>query len=131
MFITRLIIMAFVILGIAHSIPGIEVPNFWAAAFFALILGIFNAIVRPLLLILTLPITLLTVGLFALVINALTFWMAGNLSIGVKVALLFRCFLGRSCHLGNEHPTQSHTTISSKDFRLVDDPPQLFFSRDL
>lgn len=94
MFITRLIIMAFVILGIAHSIPGIEVPNFCAAAFFALILGIFNAIVRPLLLILTLPITLLTVGLFALVINALTFWMAGNLSIGVKITSFSGAFWG-------------------------------------
>lgn len=63
MFFIRLIIIAFVILGISHCISGIEVPSFWGAAFFALILGILNAIVRPLLLMVTLPITILTVGL--------------------------------------------------------------------
>ncbi|MBS0652175.1 MAG: phage holin family protein [Verrucomicrobia bacterium] len=94
MFVIRLIIMAFVILGIAHCIPGIEVPSFWAAAFFALILGILNAIVRPLLLIFTLPITILTVGLFALIINALTFWMAGSLSFGVEVTSFSGAFWG-------------------------------------
>lgn len=94
MFFIRLIIMAFVILGIAHCIPGIDVSNFWAAVFFALILGVFNAVVRPLLLILTLPISILTIGLFALVINALTFWMAGTFSIGVEVSSFSGAFWG-------------------------------------
>lgn len=94
MFVIRLIILAFVILGIANCIPGIEVHNFWSAAFFALILGILNTVVRPLLLIFTLPITILSVGLFALIINALTFWMAGSLSFGVEVTSFSGAFWG-------------------------------------
>ncbi len=94
MFFIRLIIIAFVILGIAHCIPGIEVSNFLAAIFFALILGVFNAVVRPILLVLTLPISVLTIGLFALVINALTFWLAGVFSIGVEVTSFSGAFWG-------------------------------------
>src|SRR3990172_8671810 len=90
----RWFILAFVILGIAHTIPGIYVSSFGAALLFALVLGVINAFIRPLLLILSLPITLLTVGLFALVINALTFWLAGSISAGVHVEGFWGAFWG-------------------------------------
>lgn len=65
------IVSAIVIFSIAYVLPGIHVANFTAALVFALILGIINAFLKPVLIILTLPITILTLGLFTLVINAL------------------------------------------------------------
>ena len=94
MLLVRLVLMALVILGIAHTIPGIEVPNFWSAALFACMLALFNGVIRPILLILTLPVTILTIGLFALVVNGLTFWMAGELSFGVHITSFWGAFWG-------------------------------------
>jgi putative membrane protein len=77
----------------AELVPGIEVQGLWTLLGAALLLGIVNAVVRPLLVILTLPITLLTLGLFLLVINAamlgLVAWMFDNFTIsGFLAALL-------------------------------------------
>ena len=69
----------------AHVVPGFEFNNFTTALIAAAILGLVNAIVRPILIILTLPFTLLTLGLFLFVINALMLWLVGFLTPGFVV----------------------------------------------
>lgn len=81
----RLLVAAFGLWLAAELVPGIEVQGLWTLLGAALLLGIVNAVVRPLLVILTLPITLLTLGLFLLVVNAamlgLVAWMFDNFTI--------------------------------------------------
>jgi len=76
---------AVALLAVAYLLPSVQVASFGAALVAALVLGLFNALVRPLLVLLTLPITLLTLGLFLLVINGLLFWAAGSLLDGFSV----------------------------------------------
>ncbi len=64
---------------------GVEVRNFWAALIAALVLGLANLLVRPLLLLLTLPINLLTLGLFTLVVNGIVFLLAASFTPGFHV----------------------------------------------
>ncbi len=93
-FIIRLLLNALVILGVAHFVPGLIVSSFWAALIFAIILGIVNAVIRPILLLLTLPITILTLGLFALIVNVFTFWFASLLSVGIYVQTFWGALFG-------------------------------------
>lgn len=83
---------------LAASLPGsgVRVQEFGlgTALVFALVLGLLNAFVRPLLLLLTLPLNLLTLGLFTLVINAAIFWLATLFPLGVKVDGFFGAFVG-------------------------------------
>ncbi|HEY9744083.1 MAG TPA: phage holin family protein [Coleofasciculaceae cyanobacterium] len=69
----------------ANIVPGFIVKNFVAALVAAVILGLVNAIIRPILVLLTLPITLVTLGLFLFVVNALTIWLAGSITPGFIV----------------------------------------------
>lgn len=69
----------------ANLVPGFAVKNFVSALVAAVILGLINAIIRPILVILTLPITFVTLGLFLFVINALTIWLAGSITPGFQV----------------------------------------------
>lgn len=78
----------------AHIVPGFFVRSFIAAAIAAVILGLVNAIVKPILIILTLPLTILTLGLFLFVINALTIWLAGTLTPGFEVRGFIPALLG-------------------------------------
>lgn len=73
---------------------GIQVSGFGAAMIAALVIGLLNAFVRPLLILLTLPVTLLTMGLFLFVINALTFQMASGILEGFQVAGFWQALLG-------------------------------------
>ena len=73
---------------------GVVVTNYGAAMIAALVLGLLNAFVRPLLIILTLPVTLLTMGLFLFVINAITFQMASYLLDGFQVTGFWAALLG-------------------------------------
>jgi putative membrane protein len=73
---------------------GVVVQNYGAAMIAAMVLGLLNAVVRPLLIILTLPVTLLSMGLFLFVINALTFQMASYLLDGFHVAGFGAALLG-------------------------------------
>jgi len=82
------------IFAIAYFLPGIGVSGIYAAFIAALILGIINAILRPLLVLLTLPINVITLGLFTLVINALLFWFASTIVKGFEVADFKAAFLG-------------------------------------
>ncbi len=73
------------LLVVAYILPGIAVASFGSAMIAALVLGLLNALVKPVLVILTIPITILTLGLFLLVLNALLFWFAGSVLSGFKV----------------------------------------------
>ena len=92
--ILRLIINALIILGLAYYLPGIAVESFYAALIIALLLGLLNAVIRPILILLTLPVTILTLGLFTLVINALLFWFVSTVVKGFDVAGFGPAFLG-------------------------------------
>ncbi|MCA1646904.1 MAG: phage holin family protein [Chloroflexi bacterium] len=85
---------AAVLLASRISQGGIEVTSTVAAIAFALVLGILNAFLRPILLLLTLPLNLLTLGLFTLVVNAIVFWIASGIDVGVAVHDFGAAFLG-------------------------------------
>ena len=74
------------LLAVAYLYSGVVVTSFGAALIAAAVLGALNTVVRPLLVLLTLPVTLLTVGLFLFVINALMFWAAASLVSGLNVS---------------------------------------------
>jgi len=90
----RWAINAAALLLVAEVVPGISVSSFYSALVVALVLGIMNALVRPLLIFLTLPINILTLGLFTLVINALLFWFVSTVVKGFEVAGFTAAFFG-------------------------------------
>src|SRR3989344_8363329 len=90
----RWLISALSVIVTAYVVPGVRVANFWTALIAALILGLINALIRPLVLLLTLPVNIVTLGLFTLVINALMFWLASSLVKGFDVANFTAAFLG-------------------------------------
>ncbi|WP_368644475.1 phage holin family protein [Castellaniella ginsengisoli] len=79
------ILNAVALLVVAYILPGITVASFGSALIAALVLGLLNAVVKPLLILLTLPLTIVTLGLFLLVLNALVFWFAGSILKGFQV----------------------------------------------
>jgi putative membrane protein len=79
------IIGTITILIVAYLLPGVRVSNLSSAVIAAAILGILNAIVKPILVLLTLPLTILTLGLFLFIVNAVVFLLAGSLFKGFKV----------------------------------------------
>ena len=85
---------ALALLTVAYVLPGIVVDGFTAALVAALILGLINMLLRPLLIILTLPVTLVTFGLFILVINGVLFWFAGSVLKGFEVSGFWVGILG-------------------------------------
>ena len=92
--ILRWILSAVALIAITYFVPGILVSNFYAALIAALVLGLINALIRPILLILTLPVNILTLGLFTFVINALLFWLAATIVKGFFVAGFWPAFWG-------------------------------------
>jgi putative membrane protein len=93
-FLIRLVVNAVALLAVAYVLPGVHVSSFTGALVSALILGIVNAVVRPILVILTLPIVIITLGLFTLVINAITFYFVGHLGLGLRVDGFGTAFVG-------------------------------------
>ncbi len=89
----RLVITAISIVVAAKLLPGLEVRDLGSALLFALVLGILNALLKPVLLLLTLPLNLLTLGLFTLVVNAILFWLAAQFPLGVTVSGFTSAFL--------------------------------------
>ena len=85
MLLLRLIINMAALFVVAYFVPGVHVSSILGAFIAAIILGIANAIVKPVLIILTLPVEILTLGLFTFVINAFLFWIVGHLGIGLSV----------------------------------------------
>ena len=94
MLLARWIVNAAALVLVAYIYPGVHVESFMAALFAALPLGLVNAVIRPLLVILTLPVTLLTLGLFLFVINALCFWLVAELIPGFTVGGFGAALLG-------------------------------------
>jgi putative membrane protein len=97
-FILRMLITATVAYGLSKLLDGVHIRSFGTAIGFVLILGLLNAFVKPLLILLTLPITLFTLGLFLLVINVLMIYLAASFFPGVHIdgfmwALLFGVLL--------------------------------------
>ncbi|HEX9184742.1 MAG TPA: phage holin family protein [Burkholderiales bacterium] len=88
------LINALALLTVAYVLPGIRVEDFGAALVAALVLGLVNAFIRPLLILLTLPATILTLGLFIFVINGLLFWMVGSWLPGFSVTGFWWGFFG-------------------------------------
>jgi putative membrane protein len=84
--IVRWLLLAAALLLVAHLYTGVQVTGFGAALVAALVLGLLNTLLRPLLVLLTLPVTLITLGLFLFVINALLFWGAATVLSGFTVA---------------------------------------------
>lgn len=76
---------ALALLIVSRVVSGIHLDNFGAALIAVIVLGLINALIKPVLLLLTLPITVLTLGLFALVINALMLMLAGSVISGFRV----------------------------------------------
>ncbi len=94
-FVLRLLLTALAVMLASYVFPGwIDVRNFGAALIFALVLGLLNAFLRPVLLLLTLPLTLLTLGLFTFVVNAIVFWVATLFPVGVEVHGFGGAFVG-------------------------------------
>ena len=96
--ILRIALTALAVVILAKILPGVEVDSYGTAIFVAIVLSLLNFIVKPLLIILTLPVTVLTLGLFLLIINALIILMADSLVDGFMVnsiwwALLFSLLL--------------------------------------
>lgn len=92
------IVSAMVVFSIAYIMPGVRVADFTSALVVALVLGIINAFLKPILLILTLPINILTLGLFTFVLNALLILLASKIVPGFVVdgfltALIFGIIL--------------------------------------
>ena len=83
--ILKWLLSAAALLGVAYIYGGVSVASFGTAMIAALVIGLLNMLVRPILVVLTIPVTLITLGLFLFVINALMFWAASGLLGGFQV----------------------------------------------
>jgi putative membrane protein len=83
--VVRWLLLAAALLLVAQIYPGVVVASFGSAMIAALVLGLFNTLLRPILVLLTLPVTVLTLGLFLFVINALMFYFAASVLQGFHV----------------------------------------------
>lgn len=82
------------LIAVAYLMPSVSVASFATALVAALVLGLVNAVIRPILVLLTLPVTVLTLGLFIFVINGLLFWAVGSFIAGFHVAGFWSGVLG-------------------------------------
>ena len=88
------ILNAIALLAVTYLLPSIQISGFGTALLAALVLGFINTLVRPILAILTLPITVLTLGIFYLVLNGLLFWLASALLPGFQVQGFIPAMIG-------------------------------------
>jgi putative membrane protein len=83
--IIKWLLSAVALLAVAYLYSGVQVASFGSALIAAAVIGLLNMVVRPVLVVLTLPVTIVTLGLFLFVINALLFWAASGLLSGFQV----------------------------------------------
>jgi len=88
------ILNALALLAVAYLMPSIHVAGFAAALIAAAVIGLVNMLIRPVLVLLTLPVTILTLGLFIFVINGLLFYLVGHILQGFEVHSLWTGVLG-------------------------------------
>ena len=93
-FLLRLVVNAAALWVAAQLVPGIVVTGFTPLFLAALVLGLINAVVRPILLILTLPLTLVTLGLFIFVLNAFCLWLTSRIVPGFEIHSFGAALLG-------------------------------------
>lgn len=92
--ISKVLISALALLLVAYLVPSIEVQSVYVAIIAAVILGFLNLIARPILIVLTLPITIVTLGLFIFIINAAIFWFVASFVEGFVVEGFWAALLG-------------------------------------
>jgi putative membrane protein len=92
--IVRWLLLAAALLLVAQIYPGVQVKSFGSAMIAALVIGLLNTLLRPILVLLTLPVTLLTLGLFLFIINAAMFYAAANVLDGLNVAGFTAALIG-------------------------------------
>ena len=92
--ILKWLLSAAALLAVAYLYSGVVVTSFTGALIAAAVLGALNAVLRPILVVLTLPVTLVTLGLFLFVVNALMFWAAASLVSGLSVTGFGAALLG-------------------------------------
>ena len=83
--IVKWLLSAAALLAVAYLYGGVQIQSYSAALIAALVIGLFNRILRPVLVVLTLPVTIISLGLFLFVINALMFWAAAGMLDGFHV----------------------------------------------
>ena len=88
------LLSAAALLAVANLYAGVTVTSFTSALIAAAVLGLLNAVLRPVLVLLTLPVTVITLGLFLFVINALMFWAAASLLTGFAVSGFVAALIG-------------------------------------
>lgn len=92
--VARILLIAFTLLLVAQYVPGFEVSNFYSALVIALVLGVISVTLKPLIVILTLPINLVTLGLFTFVINGFLLWWVASFVDGFSVGGFIPAFAG-------------------------------------
>jgi len=92
--VVRWLLLAAALLLVAQIYPGVVITGFGSALIAALVLGLLNALLRPVLVLLTLPVTVLTLGLFLFVINALMFYFAASVLDGFNVTSFVAALIG-------------------------------------
>jgi putative membrane protein len=92
--IAKWLLSAAALLFVAYVYTGVEVTSFTAALIAAFVIGLLNTVVRPILVVLTFPVTLVTMGLFLFVINALMFWSAAGVLDGFHVRGFVAALIG-------------------------------------
>lgn len=92
--ILKWLLSAAALLAVAHLFSGVQVASFTSALLAAAVIGLFNVVLRPVLVVLTFPVTLITLGLFLFVINALLFWAASGLLAGFQVSGFWAALVG-------------------------------------
>ena len=123
--ILRLLFNALGLILISSLVDGIHVEGFYSALVAAVVLGILNIIIKPILLILTLPVTIVTLGLFAFVVNASLFWFAASFIEGFAVtgfsyALLGSILMSVISIIGNRWINQG-STPKKVEYREIKD----------
>jgi len=93
-FLINWLLKAVALLIVAHFVPGIQMVGLDVALIAAAVIGLMNVLVKPILVIFTLPITVLTLGLFILVINGLMFWIVGHYLEGFQVQTVMAGMIG-------------------------------------
>ena len=88
-----IVLSAAVVLA-AHVIPGIAVTSWTAALIVGIVLGLINTFIKPVLTILTIPISIITLGIFGIVLNALLFWLAAYFVVGFSITGFLAALLG-------------------------------------
>ncbi|MBX3240081.1 MAG: phage holin family protein [Chitinophagaceae bacterium] len=84
-FIIRILVTGAVAFGLSYILKGIHIDTYWTAILFALVLAVINIIIRPIFILLTIPITVVTFGLFLFVINALLVLLAAKFISGIQI----------------------------------------------